>query len=154
MASPEQLHKPCLCAAGSAGFQKYLMGACKPKLKEFFWKNVFKSWLGTVELVLVRTGFEPPQLRWTLNWTLGPVQQKCWTLNWTSVRFSKVQVWTSVLDRTSATLGISGNLRNFGRNTFANLFVSNCHVTISKPCDRIATKLRWLIHRGNPIITV
>ena len=104
MASPEQLHKPCLCAAGSAGFQKYLMGACKPKLKEFFWKNVFKSWLGTVELVSVRTGFEPPQLRWTLNWTLGPVQQKCWTLNWTSVRFSKVQVRTSVLDWTSATL--------------------------------------------------
>ena len=41
---------------------------------------------------------------WTLNWTLGSVQQKFWTLNWTLSSVQEVQVWTLVQNRTSATL--------------------------------------------------
>ena len=104
-ASSEQLHKHCLwtvpAAAACRKYFSYSMGACG---KEFFWQNWKKNWLGTVGPVSVRTRFEPLQSCWTLNWTSGPVQHKGWTLNWTSVQFSKVQVRTSVLDWTSATL--------------------------------------------------
>ena len=38
---------------------------------------------------------------WTLNWTLGSVQQKFWTLNWTLSSVQEVQVWTLVQNWTS-----------------------------------------------------
>ena len=41
---------------------------------------------------------------WTLNWTLGLVQQKFWTLNWTLSSVQEVQVRTLVQNQTSATL--------------------------------------------------
>ena len=41
---------------------------------------------------------------WTLNWTLGPVQQKFWTLNRTLGSVQEVQVQTSVQNRTLASL--------------------------------------------------
>ena len=100
MASPEQLHKPC---SSCRNYLLHSMGACEKKI---FWQKAKKNRLGSVRPVSVRTRFEPPQSCWTLNWTSGSVRHKGWTLNWTSVRFSKVQVRTSVLDWTSATLGI------------------------------------------------
>ena len=73
---------------------------------------------------------------WTLNWTLGSVQQKFWTLNWTLSSVQEVQVRTLVQNWTSVG-GVKNQLFFFTNFTLPAMhisFLTTCH---AKFCCKI-----------------
>ena len=51
---------------------------------------------------------------WTLNWTLGSVQQKFWTLNWTLSSVQEVQVQTLVFTHPTTVVTVTTWTRSHG----------------------------------------